>query len=130
MATPFGIRRRIKRLLGMPVDNNTQNTEDEGEKVSIVVVGPKGTEETGKGKPGQSLLMVSVSCEHPIASGCSESTCGTCRVEILEGAENISAQDGRERATLKENNFPTTYRLACRATLDKGSARVRAFETM
>ena len=68
---------------------------------------------------------------NPIASGCSDSSCGTCRIDILEGAENCSEAVARERATLKENGFPTNLRLACRTEIvSAGTVKVKAYELM
>lgn len=128
MATPFGIRRRVKRLFGIPLDT-APAAEAAPPPVSLTVVGPKG-EDTKQAPPESTLLAVSGKMRHPIASGCSDSSCGTCRVEVLEGAENLTAADARERATLKENGYPATLRLACRAELVAGAARVQAFEVV
>jgi ferredoxin len=126
--TPFGIRRRIKRLLGMPLDNDT--AEPEAAKATLVVSGPKG-EQSAQVNVGLTLLAAAGALPNPIASGCSDSSCGTCRVEILEGAESCSEAVARERATLKENGFPTNLRLACRTEIvQPGTIKVKAFELM
>ena len=127
MPTPFGIRRRIKRLLGMTQANSAA---PEVEKASLTVVGPKGEEQSCAVAVGSTILGASGNLKRPISSGCADSTCGTCRVEVLEGAENLSAAHPRERATLKQNGHPTNLRLACMATLDKAGAKVKAFELM
>ncbi len=128
MATPFGIRRRLKRLFGIPLDG-AGAAAAEAPKVSLTVVSPKGEQAT-ESVPESTLLAISGRMKHPISSGCSDSSCGTCRVEVLEGAENLTAQDARERGTLKDNGFPTTLRLACRAELVGGAAKVKAFEVV
>lgn len=126
MSTPFGIRRRIKRLLGMPLDNAT--AEPVVEKATLTVTGPKG-EQTASVNVGLTLLAAAGSLASPIASGCSDSSCGTCRVDILEGADICSEPVARERATLKENGFPTNLRLACRTEIVKsGTVKLKAFE--
>jgi 2Fe-2S ferredoxin len=50
--------------------------------------------------------------------------CGTCRVEILEGAQNLSAQDGMEQMVLGSTHVAAGNRLACQARL-LGPVRVR-----
>lgn len=127
MSSPFGIRRRIKRLLGMPLDGQSAPAE-EVVKAQLVVVGPTGAEQQASVNAGVTLLQAGGALAKPIASGCSDSSCATCRVEVLEGAENLDEQTAKERATLKENGYPTTLRLACRAELLKGSVKVKAFE--
>lgn len=128
MSTPFGIRRRIKRLLGMPIEGAA--AAEEVPKAQITVVGPNGKEMSATVNVGMSLLAAAGALPKPIASGCSDSSCGTCRVEVLEGAETLDEQSAKERATLKENGYPTNLRLACRAELKQGSVKVKAFELM
>lgn len=126
MPTPFGIRRRIKRLLGMPIEG--AQAQEEVVKAQITVVGPNGAEQHGQVNAGVTLLAAAGVLAKPISSGCSDSSCATCRVEVLEGAENLDEQNARERATLKENGYPTNLRLACRAELRQGAVKVKAFE--
>jgi ferredoxin len=126
MATPFGIRRRLRRLFGIPLETPAAAVQAPA-PVTLTVVSVKG-EETKEAAAESTLLAISGKMKHPIASGCSDSSCGTCRVEVLEGGDNISGSDARERATLKENGYPSTLRLACRAELVGGSAKVKAFE--
>lgn len=129
MPTPFGIRRRLKKLLGLGGDAAPARAATP--QVTLIVVGPDGTEQSASCDIGGTVLGAAGRLKRPITSGCSESTCGTCRVEILEGAELLSEQTGRERATLKDNNLPTTYRLSCRAELAApGTVKLRAFELM
>jgi ferredoxin len=127
MPSPFGIRRRLKALFGMEA---TKTSVPDVPKVALTVLGPNGTEEHVEAFIGSTIVGAGAKLKRPIATGCSESNCGTCRVEVLEGADGLSEQSAKERATLKDNNFPTEYRLACRAELVKGAVKVRAFELM
>lgn len=127
MPTPFGIRRRIKRLLGMKIESETGPVV---EKATLIVTGAKG-EQSAQVNVGASILAASGAVPNPIASGCSDSSCGTCRIDILEGAEHCSEAVARERATLKENGFPTNLRLACRTEIvSAGTVKVKAYELM
>ena len=128
MPSPFGIRRRLKTLLGIAPAASA--TREEIPKVSFTLVGPDGSEQSCQADIGSTVVGAASRFKRPLSTGCSESTCGTCRVEVLEGAENLVEQSARERATLKENNFPTTWRLGCRAELVKDSVKVRGFELM
>ena len=128
MATPFGIRRRFRRIFGLPLDSAVE-AAPVAALVSLTVVSPKG-EQTTESAAESTLLAISGRAKNPISSGCSDSSCGTCRVEVLDGADNLTGQDAKERGTLKENGYPTTLRLACRAALVGGSAKVRAFEVV
>lgn len=128
MPTPFGIRRRIKALLG--IQSQAPERADTP-KVELVVVGPDGAEQSTKCDVGATLLSASGRLKRPITSGCAEGTCGTCRVEVIEGGELLAEQTGRERATLKENGYPTSYRLSCRTEMpNPGVVKIRAFELM
>lgn len=128
MPSPFGIRRRIKSLLGIAGNTPAPEPEVEPEKITLVLVGPKGDEQTVTTYAGSTILGASGQLRHPIASGCSDSTCGTCRVEILDGAENLSESTAREKGTLKESAHPAGYRLSCRTEILTGTVKVRAFE--
>jgi ferredoxin len=126
MPSPLGLRRRLKKLFG--IETPPASVAPTEPPVSLTVLGPKGDEQSTTGPAGSTVLAVSGRMRHPIASGCSDSSCGTCRVEVLEGAENLGAADDRERATLRASGHPEHYRLTCRAELMRGAARVQAFE--
>lgn len=125
MATPFGIRRRLKSLFGM---EEKPAAAQSTEKISLTVVGPNGEENTASAAAGSTILAASGNLRRPIASGCAQGDCGTCRVEVLEGSENLTEQTERERNTLASNKHPLSYRLACRTEIEHGSCKVRAFE--
>lgn len=127
MPSPFGIRRRLKSLFGMG-EKKAPEPEPEPEKISLVVLGPKGDEQSVTTYAGSTILGASGQLRHPIASGCSDSTCGTCHVVILEGAENLSEPTAREKGTLKDSGHPAGQRLACRTEILKGAVKVQAFE--
>lgn len=128
MPSPFGIRRRIKALFGIQPAKPAAEPEPEPEKISLVVVGPKGDEQNVSTYAGSTILGASGQLRHPIASGCSDSSCGTCHVVILEGAENLSEPTSREKGTLKDAGHPAGQRLACRTEILKGAVKVQAFE--
>ena len=127
MPSPFGLRRRIKRLFGME-DKPAAAPEPEPEKIILHVLGPKGDEQTATTFAGSTILGASGQLRHPIASGCSDSTCGTCHVAILEGAEHLSEPTARERGTLRDGGHPAGQRLACRTEILRGTVKVQAFE--
>lgn len=54
--------------------------------------------------------------------GCLSGSCGACRIEILQGQENLSLPSIIEQDTIDHlNNYKDkTIRLACRAKLLKG----------
>jgi ferredoxin len=135
MPTPFGLRRRLRRLLGQEVLPVTAAPPPSVEaaprpaRVHLTVVAPNGSEASCEAPVDSTVLAASAGLRRPLAAGCSDSTCGTCRFEVLAGGEGLSPQDSRERATLRESGHDTAWRLACRAELREGAAvRVRAFE--
>lgn len=130
--TPFRIRERLKKALGISPPSNAPASRGRPAtpKVTLTVVDRAGDEQQHEGDAGYSLLYISGNMERPIASGCNDSSCSTCRVEVLEGADNLSPQDERERATLAANGKPPSMRLACRAEVLKGSVKVRAHELL
>jgi ferredoxin len=128
MSSPFGVRRRLKALFG--IESAPAAAAPERAKVQLTLVGPDGSEQTTEAFAGTSLVSASTRLKRPIATGCSESTCATCRVEVLEGAENLAPQSDREVNTLAENKHPTTLRLGCRAEVLGGAVKVKAFELL
>ncbi len=131
--TPFGIRKKIKSLLGLGSGDGDGRrpqapARKERPKVSLIVLDGDGMEQSVQGSATDTLVYISGNMHKPIGTGCSDATCGTCRVEVLDGEDNLSAQEARERATLKENGFSEDLRLGCCAQLISESAKVRAFE--
>lgn len=130
--TPFGIRAKIKAALGMDAPKKKEAYKpkvDNTPKFTLVVTNGQGREEKLETKINQTLLMASGDLEFPIGSGCSDSTCSTCRVEVLEGAELLTPQDEKEAKTLSENNREGALRLACiTAVVKPGTVKLRAFE--
>ncbi len=131
--TPFGIRKKIKSLLGLGGDGAESRrpqapARKERPKVSLIVVDGEGMEQSVQGSATDTLVYISGNMAKPIGTGCSDASCGTCRVEVLDGEDNLSAQETRERAVLKENGFDEELRLGCCVQLLENSAKVRAFE--
>jgi ferredoxin len=62
-----------------------------------------------------------VELNHYCGGHCS---CGTCRVEVLEGAHNLSSPAGMEPAVLGSSRASAGDRLACQARV-LGTVRVR-----
>ncbi len=126
--TPFKIRKRLKKLLGLEEEEKAEVRPPPREKVMLRVVDGDGLEQSYQGHAGDTPLFISGNMEKPIGSGCNDSTCSTCRIEILEGAENVSPHGEHERTTLRENGHPDHLRLACRVEILQGDVQVRAFE--
>ncbi len=62
----------------------------------------------------------------PLSSGCDgDFLCGFCRLEILEGAENLGPVSGKESKVLAALGAAANERLACQARV-YGSVRLTA----
>ncbi len=53
----------------------------------------------------------------PIRYRCERAVCTTCLVEVLEGAENLSEMEGREKQTLAAIRAEPHWRLACQVSV-------------
>jgi len=132
LMTPFGIRKRLKKMLGLGGDDapDAATTKKERPKITITLVDPDGNEETCQAPLGSSVLFATGNMARPLGSGCADATCATCRCEVLEGEEHLSPQSGRERACLKDNGFSEEMRLGCQAEIltQDETVKVRGFE--
>ena len=63
----------------------------------------------------------------PVPFSCRSATCGTCRVEVLEGLELFEPAEPTETELLEIFSDPPTVRLACQAKLtrEEGDIRLR-----
>jgi 2Fe-2S ferredoxin len=58
----------------------------------------------------QSLLQAGI----PVASSCyGDGVCGKCKLEIIKGAENLSAPETIEKLVKDRLNLPTEVRVSC-----------------
>jgi ferredoxin len=123
--TPFGIRKRLKSLLG----GKPAAAPAAKKKFKLVIHNGKGRTETYEGEVGQSVLLAAGNVSAPIASGCSDSSCATCRISVLSGGQHLSPQNATESQTLKANNREPELRLACQAVIQgEGTVEVQGFE--
>ena len=112
--TPFGIRKRIKSALGLG-PKEPMPKRPEVPRFAVTFTLPDGSSYEVQAKQGDTLVMASGRGPAPIATGCADSSCGTCQVEVLEGAESLTAADEAEAETKKANAVPEAHRLGCRA---------------
>ncbi|WP_438748522.1 2Fe-2S iron-sulfur cluster-binding protein [Pararhizobium sp. O133] len=77
------------------------------------------------GRSGLSLLEISLSSGIPHAHICQgRGRCGTCRIEILQGGQNLTPQTDQETKTLAHLHADDGTRLACQARLLRGEVSV------
>ncbi|MCA9582817.1 MAG: (2Fe-2S)-binding protein [Myxococcales bacterium] len=71
--------------------------------------------------------LVDVTDQHPQAEvpySCRSASCGTCRVEVIEGAEGLSPIDDDEQDVLDVFGNEPRVRLCCQIRLDKEVPRL------
>jgi ferredoxin len=74
---------------------------------------------------GARLIEFSEQAGAGILYGCREGECGTCLVEIVSGAENLSEPSVLEDQVLKSVLASRNYRLACQAQVLGGEVVVK-----
>jgi len=74
---------------------------------------------------GGALVDVCDKTSAPVPFSCRSATCGTCRVEILEGGELFEDPEPEETDLLEILGDPSHFRLACQAKLRKATGIVR-----
>ena len=81
--------------------------------------------EVSEQRPGTTVLhaaiKMDVSLPHYCGGHCS---CGSCRIVIIEGAENLSRPQGREEMVLGPGRIKNGERLGCQARI-LGPVRIR-----
>jgi ferredoxin len=73
---------------------------------------------------GASFLAVCQEHSAPHPFGCTVGSCGTCRLVILEGAENVDPADEDEKETIEMCTSVEGARLGCQLVL-RGDVAVR-----
>ena len=76
---------------------------------------------------GQSYLEFCQTHTVPQDFGCTVGSCGTCRVEVLAGMENLNPREDEEAETLEMCTDLPNARLGCQLTLS-GDVTLRAAE--
>ena len=52
--------------------------------------------------------------------GCEDGLCGTCMIDIVEGADNLSELNEKETDLERDRN----HRLACQCKIEKGEVKI------
>lgn len=122
--TPFGIRKKLKSLLGGGQPTSPPAREDQPRwPVSFVL--PDGSGYEAEAKQHDSLVLASNRGPKPIATGCADGTCATCRCEVLAGADQLSPADEHELKTQRANDVPLGHRLGCQTAVLGPGVKVR-----
>ncbi|MEL6346226.1 MAG: 2Fe-2S iron-sulfur cluster-binding protein [Myxococcota bacterium] len=68
--------------------------------------------------PGATVLLAARAADVDLTHYCGGmASCGTCRVEVVSGAEHLSAPDGRETMVLGFESAQAGDRLGCQARI-------------
>ncbi|MCH2109270.1 MAG: (2Fe-2S)-binding protein [Polyangiaceae bacterium] len=73
---------------------------------------------------GGALLDICDKVLAPIAFSCRSASCGTCHIEVLEGAELLEDIDDDEEDLLDLLDGPSNSRLACQAEVKPGEGLI------
>lgn len=76
---------------------------------------------------GGSYLDIAQNNGIPHDFGCTVGSCGTCRCEVLEGAENVDPVSDEEKETLEMVTDHPNGRLGCQLVV-KGDISLRAID--
>ena len=79
---------------------------------------------TADAPTGGPLVDVCDEVGAPVSFSCRAGTCGTCRIEVLEGAEHFEPPQRDEQDLLDIFAAAPAHRLACQARLRTGSGAV------
>lgn len=97
----------------------------ESEAFSMCIETSEGIPHEVKFEEGQTILEAAIRAGVEIPSSCASGTCGTCRIELLEGADSIEPPNEIECETARDKRFQKNERLACQILAKPGvKARV------
>lgn len=85
-------------------------------------VGPAMTAEVPE---GGAMVDICDKFSAPIPFGCRGASCGTCRIEVLEGMQYFDAVSSDEAGILEMYEDGPERRLACQARVKAGAGKIR-----
>jgi ferredoxin len=112
--TPWKIRSRLRALFQPPAP---APHDEPLPKYAVTYVLPNGEPQQAQALKGSTLVLASGNLQFPIDTGCRDSSCATCQVDVLSGAEKLTTPTDAEAATLARNGAPAERRLGCRAKI-------------
>jgi ferredoxin len=112
--TPWKLRDRVRSLFAA----KPAAPEDEPlPKYAVTYVLPNGEPQQAMATKGFTLVLASGNLQWPIDTGCADSSCATCQVDVLSGGDQLTRRTDGEAATLENNGAPAERRLGCRAKI-------------
>ena len=123
--TPFKIRRRLKTLLGFGPSKESDRVAPPLPTFDVTFDCPDGSQYVTQAKEGDSLVLAAGRGPQPISTGCMDSSCGTCRVDVLAGHESLTEANAHERKTKADVGVPESQRLGCQTGVFGPGVHVR-----
>jgi 2Fe-2S ferredoxin len=69
-------------------------------------------------KKGDNLMAILNQHEVPVASSCKgDGVCGRCRLKVIEGQQNLSEQNAREKVLRNTHNVGAKERISCQTQI-------------
>ena len=123
--TPFKIRQRLKSLLGVGPSKDSRPVAPPLPTFDVTFDCPDGSSYVAQAKEGDSLVLAAGRGPQPISTGCMDSTCGTCRVDVLAGHESLTEANAHELKVKAEVGVPEAQRLGCQTGVIGPGVHVR-----
>jgi ferredoxin len=73
---------------------------------------------------GEALVDICDNAMAPVPFSCRSATCGTCRIEVVEGGDLLAPREEAEAELLAILGDPPTIRLACQAKVKPGDGTI------
>jgi ferredoxin len=80
---------------------------------TLIVLPPKGAELKVELPSGGAIADACDKHDLPIPFSCRSASCGTCRIEVVEGMQLLADPEDEELDILDMFSAPKTHRLAC-----------------
>lgn len=76
------------------------------------------TKKSFEAEEGQTLMKALLEKQVPVASSCGgEGVCGKCRIQVLEGIENLSSKTELELSLQKKYHLKENERISCQSRI-------------
>ena len=86
-----------------------------------IILENEGKEEEREVKENDTGDLIDKSEELGVMFGCQDGRCGSCRMEVIEGMENLSERTAKE----KDLGIEEPHRLMCQCKIKKGDVKVK-----